>query len=276
MELLRFRPPAAKPGLGSYIDWSHPSAPGLAFASVFNDWNSATLMNLCAPANLGVRSGSSAPTWAEKDFDSGLLFPGGLNTAGYVSFGTDSNTRDLGVNEACTIFARFYWNGGFSGIAARNDNNSINAGWQMEVGGFIWEYSAQNYRWGFPSPQSNRWTSQAVVSNFGNNDQANTFSYSDGNSVAQTFTGVGTGTRGTDAPQTLYVGRSNFNLGASFDGYIAALYMWRRALGPGEIRALHIDPYALVHDTGRSFMYPAFGATGRRARSRTFFGPLFT
>ncbi len=66
------------------------------------------------------------------------------------------------------------------------------------------------------------------------------------------FDNNGSGVSGSDAAQTLYVGRGNANYGIGnngFDGTLDWVYFWKRTLSVGEVLSLTLDPFAMFQPT---------------------------
>lgn len=292
------RPPRAVParwthaGLppppGARLDFGHPLTRDLVFAGLFNEWNSRRITNWTrqSSAAQGPSAGmtpTTALTWTAAGGGSGLLFPGGLPTTDkYLNYGADRYTADLGYDRPFTLMARLFWKGGDAGIAARNDSNSVNQGWQTQVkasgtnAGLLYtvEGSSVNGIYTAPAPSTNTWFTWAITDAVAATRINGISLYVDG--VPQTVGHGATlsGTRGSDAAQTLNIGRTNFSSGggsvnAAFDGYMGWLYLWKRVLASAEILALQWAPYQFVVSPYDQAFEVAVGsgiAPGRRVR----------
>lgn len=258
--LLARHVPQPKPRAGSVLDWSHPLAHRLCFALLLNEWGTTTNCRSLVGQTAGAFTGSTKPSWVG-GAKAGLNFPGGANTVGYLTFGAETFATDLGRNTSnpATFACRVYV-GGAGCIAARNDGNTISAGWQIEqsVGSslfYVHESSSVNMTVSVVL-SAGQWYDVAIVTD-GSMTAANQRVYVNGILRAHASDANGSGTPASDAAQTLYVGRSNANYGlgqTSFAGTIDWFYAWKRALSTSEVLALTLAPYAFVRDPALAFV----------------------
>jgi len=276
--LLVPRVPQPKPGVGATIDWSHPLASRLCFALLLNERRATQCQSLVGLTR-GAFAGSSGPSWTGGE-RSGLTFPGGANTVGYLTFGAETFATDLFRNTSnpATIAMRIYATSQTNDtLAGRNDGNTISAGWQIDhFSGasliFAKESSATNMQVGTVLPL-NRWTTFVIVGD-GSLTATNLRLYADGVLLTHTADANGSGTPGSDAAQTLYVGRGNANYGSgntSSNSTFEFFYAWKRMLSPAEVLRLTREPYALFRDPADLFVgYTAAAAVTAAERSDPF------
>lgn len=285
--LLATQRPVPKPGVGGGIDWAHPLASRLCFAALFNEVGGTQCQSLVGLTRAPF-TGSTKPSWTGGQ-RAGLTFPGGANTVGYLTFGAETFATDLGrdTSNPATWAFRLYQPGTVNAsLAARNDGNTISAGWQIDVSGgaslaFTKESSVTNMQVQALIP-IDRWF-QLVIVHDGSLTATALRIYADGVLLAHTGNINGAGTPGSDAAQTLYVGRGNANYGAGNTSSTATLdsaYIWKRALTTAEVVSLTTTPYPFftppsaligaggggaspVTGTGSvTFARPALAATG--------------
>lgn len=265
--LLVHRRPQPKPGAGTVLDWAHPLAHRLCFATLLNEWGATTNCRSLVGQTAGAFTGSTKPSWVGGSA-AGLKFPGGANTVGYLSFGAETWATDLGRNTSnpATFAFRLNVRTGASQatVAGRNDGNTISAGWQIDhFSGtsilYTHESSVSNMQVVVAGVPTGRFVTVVICAD-GSLTATNQRVYVDGVLATHTTNTNGSGTPGSDAAQTLYVGRGNANYGSgntSFDGTLEWFYAWKRALSGAEALALTVNPYAFVRDPAAAF----FGAT---------------
>lgn len=198
----------------------------------------------------GVFAGSTGPSWS----DGYLSFPGGGAAAASLDFG--ANKAPLCRNLAqgpFTVMARVYFKGGACGLCERNDNNSVNAGWEVNFSnsafGMAYVRATTDLQafTGTTVPQ-NAWKTVAIATP-GDLVAGNFQIYYDGVLQSLNVSTSGSGAQGDDFAYNMYVGRSQFSIGGggagAFNGLIEYLYIWKRFLRGDEIAALTRDPYQL-------------------------------
>lgn len=247
----------AKPTFGSGINWANPISSRLCFATLFNEIKSLQTYNLVTLVR-GPLSGPAPPTWVG-GVAAGLKFNSGTNTNSYVNFGNEAGVVDLGRNTSnpASFAFRMYAAGG-SGIASRNDNNTVSAGWAIGYNSatgyieYLHESNSANMVVSWLCP-GNTWVT-VVISSDGSLTAANTKCWINGKAMPTNATTNGSGTPGSDSGQPLYIGRSNFTIAgvgiSSFNGSMDWFYMWKRALTAYDAQELTRNPYAPILDSG--------------------------
>ncbi len=206
---------------------------------------------------LGTRGGSGTPAqWArgEESGGSAMGFTGSATSlASNVNFGTAvPGWQDLGVTGAAgSLIARVFWTGttpASTGIAERNDGNTVNAGWELGIDGtgafginFVRATTNKESRTS-PVPPSNKWIT--LVATWDTTELATGISlYFDGILQTPAASGVanGVGASGTDASRSLIIGNcsyagSLFNPKGSFGGSISWIAAFRRKLSAAEVQ----------------------------------------
>lgn len=249
---------ASKPGAGINLNWGNRLTSRMCFAALFNEFSGTQSQNL-VNSNRGVLSGTGAPTWIG-GATSGLKFnTGGSALFSWISFGIDNSAIDLGrnTNNPATFAFRIYPVAG-SGIASRNDSNTVSAGWNIGFNStigyveYIHEASSVNMSRSWLCPVG-RW-STVVIATDGSLTAANTLCWINGKLATVNASANGSGTPGTDSTRTLYIGRSEFAIAGvastSFNGYMDFFHMWKRMLGPNEIQEFTANPYSVISDPG--------------------------
>lgn len=236
---------------------SHPLRRGLVFASVSPLTYGSTFLRTEVSARTGVFSGSGTkPLWtgAQRAVKIG---GGAFAPASYVDFGTDPQAVNLVQGATgCTLWARVLplsnASNAYKNIAERNDDNVTNAGWIFATHGLLVEGSSTNMRVNVADPTVGVWCNQCVVFS-GDQTAVNQKIYRNGLLLAHTTDTDGSGTRGSDSANSLFVGRGSFSSGnflqGNLDGYIEAFYLWNRKLSHTEILLLEADPYGFFRDT---------------------------
>lgn len=160
---------------------------------------------------------------------------------------------------------------GFStsgGLAARNDGNSVGAGWQIACStngtGLTIERTTTDFdalTSASPTVGRNTWV---TVTYQGDLVAANARIYFNGVPQTLSTTTNGTGTQPTDAANNFLLGASVFTHlgigGGKFAGVVLAAYAWRRALLWHEVMRLLVDPYPFFDPPAR--VQPFVGAGG--------------
>jgi len=244
--ILSPRAGGAKPTGGAPLVAHSPLRQGLAYAALFPEIGGAACANAVDQVR-GTFGGSTKPSWS----GSFLSFPGGANTVAYLDYGTAMpQTQDLALS-AFSVAGRIYYKGGDGGICERNDGNTVDQGWEVNISsannrfGMVYVRSSVDLVQYVAAPTQNKWVTFAITVLAG---PAIGGIYFDGVKQTSVVSQAGTGTQSSDASRTFYVGRSTFtNQSAgngSFNGLIDCLYCWRRLLRHEEILQLQIDPYA--------------------------------
>jgi len=227
---------------------------------LLNEWGATQCQNLVGQTR-GDFSGSTKPSWIGGQ-RAGLNFPGGANTVGYLSYGAETWATDLGrsTSNPATYAFRIYRADSTDGVViGRNDGNTISPGWQISVFAtsmlFTHEQSTSNRQTSCAGLVNSSWQTVVIVDD-GSLVSANVQIYLDGIKVAHSVDQDGIGTSGSDAAETLYVGRGNANYGLGNNGFFGTIdwvYLWKRMLTPGEVRSLTRDPYQLFRDSAALF-----------------------
>ncbi len=253
-----------KPPAGTQINWGHSLSNRLVGCFPMNEGSGSRIRDLVNGV-VGVLSGTVLPAWQGGPDGFALKFAGGTATNSYIDCGANAQLANLArANSAggpmgCSFFFRAMWDGVAStgGLAERNDNNSVNAGW---IVGFnsastmmcLQEFSTTNERDTFTSPVAGRWFDILVSYDEGLpstvQPEGGTFMrvYIDGVPITVTRAGQANGTSGSDAANTFYIGREQFQAAGSWNGYISTAMFWKRALSRQEAQQLHEDPWAVL------------------------------
>ena len=239
----------SKPVYGNRINWGNNITHGLCFASAFNEYGSLQCQSLVSGTQ-GVFAGSTKPSWKD-----GYLFgPNGAETVAYLTYGAETSVIDLGrntSNPATWIFRTKIPSAlSVSGIAARNDGNTVSVGWQIQASAgtlFYWKESSVTNMLVTTDATTflDRFATYAIVVN-GSLTATEQLFYINGILRAHVTNTNGAGTPGSDSAQTLYVGRTNANYGLlqnSLSGELDCMYMWKRALSATEVMQFTNDPY---------------------------------
>lgn len=245
----------AQPRLKVAIDWSNPITRGMTLAVLpigggFFD---------AVSGMRGAPTGSTPPALTNTTGQRGMLHPGGATTVSYSDFGALSKPSDMALSGG-TIFA---WGAqaGLGGIAERNDNNTVNAGWSVGIDGggflnFLAEHSSVNYLKRTTSAVPTTPTSVAITVLGNPMSDSDTVFYVGGQQAATVLNAGGSGSTGSDLANTLYVGRASFNssgstFAGSFNGTLELVLMWNRQLSAAEIASLHANRYQIFRQTSR-------------------------
>lgn len=200
---------------------------------------------------VGTLSGSTPPTWGRADEAGGaaLAFTNGASLTSYADFSTNALTQDLGL-APFTVIARAYWsgtNGNSGGLAERNDNNTVSAGWgfgvvnvagQGSIVELAVEFATTNLRarGNTFNPNSNVWHTFAGTY-AGNATVANSFTYLDGVPSQNGVSVNGSGAQTSDSANSFRIGNidSIAANNGSWPGSIAWVAIFRRQLSHAEI-----------------------------------------
>lgn len=257
---------AAQPRLKVAIDWSNPITRGMTFAAYPIG---GTMFDAVSGAR-GAPSGTTPPVLTNTTGQRGMLHISGAATVSYSDFGALPRPADLALNGG-TIFA---WgaSAGAGGIAERNDNNTVNAGWSAGVdsGGrlnFLVEHSSSNYVKRTTSAVGTGATSMAIVALANPFVDTDTAFYVGGQPASTVLLNGGAGTSGSELARSLYVGRAAFNsagsaFAGSFNGTLELVAMWNRQLSAAEIASLHANRYQIFRQTSRRSVAYLPSATG--------------
>lgn len=204
---------------------------------------------------IGKRSGASPPT---PGFHSkGVIsnFKGGGGSNSYVDFGAHPGAFDLGRSGEHVTFAFLARNTAASwtntGLAQRNDGNSVSAGWIVGFGfggfsvlGYLHENSVANTRVGTNSvPALGAWFT-FIVAHDGSTTAGNAKLYLDGILRTNDYTSNGSGTQGSDVANSLFIGDKNFDIAADWTGDISIVHIVKgRMWGDSQARAFHTNPF---------------------------------
>lgn len=233
---------------------------GLAIVSP-HTYGGSLLRNEISGRHGTFQGSGTKPTWDGKQ---AVKIAGGTTAgASYVDFTTDPQVQDLGIsgNTGFTIWARVWLiSTSVQAIAERNDNNSVNAGWMFAANGLTIEASAVNMRTVVANAATGKWINFCAVHDGTQTSSAQKF-YTDAVLTTHSSDTNGSGTRGSDATNSLFVGRNSFTSGLAagdLDGYIESLYVWKsRQLSQHEIYSLQTDPYRMFRDRATSFFFLA-------------------
>ena len=240
---------SGQPQQGTAIDRGNPIARGLAFLSIPQG---SMLVNMVSGAR-GTLSGTTPPSLTYTQSSTRALSHAGSGaTNSYVDFGNSVDTSDFALGPM-TVFA---WGAptGQGGIAERNDNNSVNAGWLFGVDSnsnlkFLHEHSSTNHIAVSGGVLASGVATSMAVTYAGSGGALNFYQAggTGGGSIPVTS---GVGTPGSDAANSLYIGRNSFASGGqssagSFAGVLEFVAIWRRVLSGSEIAALHANRYQL-------------------------------
>jgi hypothetical protein len=219
-------------------------------------WHGAGNRELISGA-FGVLSGTTPPTQDFMAVNAGgagggrvMKFNGGASaTASYIALGANSQNVDIGRNAPMTAYAVFKYNTQSGPLAARNDNNSVNAGWDFDISGAAIrlrkEHAASNWLCATSLAGVTGEVVHACVVNDGT-DTATAgcgIPYINGRQASSITLSAGSGIQGSDAAQTLYLGgnQSGMSGAVSLTEQVEIIAIWRRMLTPGEILSLYQD-----------------------------------
>lgn len=261
-----------KPPVADRINWGNPITSRLCFCALFNEQGATQIQNLVGQTRAPF-TGSTGPSWGTRQ---GLKFPGGANTVGYLNYGAETFCTDLGRNTSnpVTFLFRAYVDSSASaGIAARNDTNTLGTGWQIQAPSSNLLYAHESSTTNMlvlTALTPNLWHTVAIVSD-GSLTATNQIVYIDGKIATHTFNQNGSGTPGSDAAQTLYIGRDNFNAGVggpfSMNGSIDYFYIWKRMLSSDEVKLIGFNPYQFIGPaTTLDFKTPSASVAGERTQ----------
>lgn len=223
----------------------------LCFLTFLNEGGGVKIENLL-DGKSGLLSGTTLPSWTNGYLRTGAA----AGASAGIDFGVTPQTADLGLG-AFTFVARVRADGAFAssgGLARRNDGNSVNAGWEINIatGGTILAIERATTNLSAKTTvalATGKFVTVAFVY-LGDLTAANVEIYYDGIPQAHTGDTNGSGIQGSDASQNMFLGQSNFSNngigGGVFGGSIDWAGIWRRRLRREEILLLSADPYALV------------------------------
>lgn len=240
------RPPLQRPPVGAPIDWANPLTDGLVFAAPLNDWSSTTINNVFA-GQAGAFTGTASPAWGSIAGDQALTFPG----SAYVDYGLDRNTELLSTIP-WTLMCRLLVTGATE-VLSRCDGNGSH-GWLLDVTSLLIPtvtYIGGGGNGGFRPAlplSSGVWSTIAFVDHAGTAAANTTSFYVDGADFGLSLNNPASGHLAPTA-FPLQIGQTCFG---TFNGALAFVYMWARALGPGEVAALTAQPYAIFADPLRA------------------------
>lgn len=259
-------------GHGLRVDRTNPITRDIAFAATLYQ---EQLLDAVAGTR-GALSGTTPPTRANGTGGRNLLFNGGNNANSYVDFSTNINTVDLAQGAMTWFFWVFPT--GQGGLAERNDHNAANVGWLIGVQSdakikMLREFNISNgASHSTTAVTLSAWTSIAVTA--AGPASAPLF-YLGGNLDTTVVDAAGSGSQGTDAAQSLNIGRNFFgttgttSLG-SCAGNIEVVAAWRRVLSAAEIASLHANRYQLFKPTARRIWLDGSAAAASTARPQVF------
>lgn len=225
---------------GTTLAAALPPPVELVAAYACNEGAGTTTADATGNNNNGTLVGT---TWVAGKNGLALSFNG---TGNYVNAGSGASVDDL-VKAVPATFS-FWMNPGTPTnnlIIAKNDGNVVDAGWWIENTSssglrFVVERASSNMRVGVSSPTAGVWTHVAIVYD-GTLIAANQNIYFNG--VLQTFTTVldGSGTQGSDAGETLFIGFNRPTSGSGiafspYNGLLDDIRIYNRALTQTEIQ----------------------------------------
>jgi hypothetical protein len=204
---------------------------------------------------VGVAAGSATSGWGSTQRPGGwgeVRFDG---TDDYLDAGSAPALDDLFGTVPGTVAFWLKPNAmGNAVILGKNDNNGVNAGWFFEnitsvpsegVAGlrFNIERTSANMRLGCASPPDKVWTHIAAVAD-GTLVAANQKLYYNGVLQTPTTTNDGTGTHGSDAVETLFIGNNRPAASATvtmvkYKGSLDDIRLYNRALSTTEMAQLY-------------------------------------
>jgi len=246
--------PLTKPAPGSVIDWQHPLAQGLIGSYVFIDTPYAT--NDVTKSKLTSLTGT--PT---------------VNNVGFVGSNTrlrDLNEEPLRVGREITLLAdvvRISSTPGYQGIVEKRTYGSSAA----------IEYSCY-------------WYNSKMHGNFGGSDKTSTLdipinvrqsvgvSFKEDADAISFIVGRATDSQALYGDQIMDAGSAEFCIGKVsnsslyWSGYIASVFVWRRALQLGELQQASHSPYQFFYEPRKRVIFPPLAVTLSLAASRHPFG----
>jgi hypothetical protein len=237
-------------------------ADDLVFAQDFRAGSGSTALSL--QGDTGTLSGAAPPTWDAADGGS-LRFNGGGQDNSYVTYGAIASTQDLWNRTSpapFSVFVRMYNDNLGGNMVSRENGADDGHGWQFELGSSAPQFGIAKTSTGAPRFNYINLATipsiQNVWVNVGFSDPGTLTNgseqlYTAGTLRTSTNTGPGSGASGgSDASDAFVIGRGRLQINAnnkSFDGRIACVYVWRRALSGAEFAALEVDPFQLFGPT---------------------------
>lgn len=231
-------------------------ADSLVFAQDFRAGVGTTATSLAG--DVGTFAGSAPPTWDV--LGEGLTFPGGASTVSWISYGVLAALQDLWYSPAgadsvpFTVYVRARWAAGQGGLVEHSSAGTV--GWAFGMGAGSGDAGLELHQERATTDKVDNvaatntaahWSNVAAV-NHGYMTTPDATFYVDGVAFASSAAPVaGSGLVLTDAAEALIIGRkrSASNIAAgTFNGTIACVYVWRRALTADEIASLEADPFA--------------------------------
>ena len=256
----RIRPGKRKgqPQVGIALDRSNPITKALAFAGVMVN---GALVDLVSGTR-GTPSGTTLPALTNMATGQrGLQYGTATSaaTATYTNFGALPGVADIALNGGSIfVWGKFTDAGGF---AERNDNNSVNAGWQFGVDSngfpsFLAEHSSVNFIGRVVTSIFGTASSVAAAFAASPSMAADCAMYIGGQLQTTNLGAQGSGTTGSDSANSLYIGRNSFNssginTSGSCTGAMEMVLIWKRQLSAAEVLSLHQNRYQILRQVRR-------------------------
>lgn len=233
------------PGSPSQINQSSILSKGLKFA--FSGHHGIDLLSGTRPTSTSVTRSTNANC-------RGWTFTGGAEGDSDLNFGTVAATADLHEHPATWAFYCTAASAGATCLAAQNDGNAVDRGWQ--VGGvnnnigMSMERSGTNINSAITETVPANTPFTLVVTSLGTDVAADISIYLNGLPGTPTGQTAGSGTTGPATAQNLYLGRRRFVGAASHSGDIFVALIADRIWSAAEITSFHNNPYQVFQSPG--------------------------
>jgi hypothetical protein len=236
-----------KPPCGSVVDLDDPIADQMRAAFLFNEGSGKNAYNATgAPVTASGPVGLlSAISW--KSGRGGLALAA---NAAFVDIGLTAKPAALNLTGPCTVLSliNLTANTGLQAIAADSNNTAALIQWGLyqdngkiyviwaNVDAVIGTATLSAAKWysvgGVRSGSAGAWTATSWINGILDN--------------------TGTTATNPSAQQGAAIGRSGNDVSFGLSGLIEYVYIWNRALTPGEILRVHGDPYGFIQWPKRS------------------------
>lgn len=242
------------------VDWSNPITRKLVHVTAASALSAKDPVSGNLPTLTNFARNQPALTGGFGDL--GLAW-GSTGAAGFLDYGTGADSQDVALGPATWVFWA-QWTGGSQGLAERNDGNTVNQGWAISLKddgtgkpemAIVIEQSSTNYKGSWTDstitttnrPRTHMW----AVTWDGNLSTVNgLLGYADARRLNVTNAATGAGTQGSDAGQSLHIGKTSFAsqdvVAASFTGFYEMALIFKRQLSQDEITSLYLDRYQVL------------------------------
>ena len=259
--------PTIKPPFGSYVDWSHPLADGLAECILFNEHSGGTINNLISHKNFTIYQGT--PYWDGKGFyldDHGNNTDNDIINAEFGCIRNNITTTAIELVDSDLGSGRntFYRGGNKYQYGELNDTGDLNLNLKDPDGhGFYGTISA-NY-------QANKVVQVGFIADWKNN-----LGYGIYNSQKVSLTIAGSGWR-TDGifGTNIQVGYGyDFNNYYGLNGHVYLFCLFLREFSAEELEWILAEPYCFIAWPSHRVIFD-YGAGQIQENNAVFFGCNF-